>query len=74
MHVSFALRLAALLLGLFALLQLASITAIGLGLDAQARRTLPERLAAGERVFKSLLEQRAQVLTDAAAALAADAA
>ncbi|MBS0433389.1 MAG: hypothetical protein JSR75_00625, partial [Proteobacteria bacterium] len=74
LHVSFALRLAALLLGLFALLQLASITAIGLGLDAQARRTLPERLAAGERVFKSLLEQRAQALTDAAAALAADAA
>lgn len=74
MPVSFALRLAALLLGLLALLQLASITVIGLGLDAQARRTLPERLAAGERVFKSLLEQRAQTLTDAAAALAADAA
>ena len=46
LHTSFALRLAALLLGLLALLQLASITAIGLGLDAQARRTLPERLAA----------------------------
>lgn len=69
---SFAMRLAALFLGLLALVQIASFTAISASLGAQARSTLPERLAAGERVLKSLLDQRAQTLTEAAKLLAAD--
>lgn len=69
---SFAMRVAALFLGLLALVQIASFTAISASLGAQARSTLPERLAAGERVLKSLLDQRAQTLAEAAKLLAAD--
>ncbi len=69
---SFAMRMAALFLGLLALVQIASFTAISLGLGAHARSTLPDRLVAGERVLKSLLDQRAQTLTAAARLLAAD--
>ena len=69
---SFAMRVAALFLGLLALVQLASFTAISASLGAQARSTLPERLAAGERVLKSLLDQRAQTLAEGAKLLAAD--
>lgn len=69
---SFAMRVAALFLGLLALVQIASFTAISASLGAQARSTLPERLAAGERVLKTLLDQRAQTLTEAAKLLAAD--
>lgn len=69
---SFAMRVAALFLGLLALVQIASLTAISASLGAQARSTLPERLVAGERVLKSLLDQRAQTLAEAAKLLAAD--
>lgn len=69
---SFAMRVAALFLGLLALVQIASFTAISASLGAQARSTLPERLAAGERVLKSLLDQRAQTLAEGAKLLAAD--
>ena len=69
---SFAMRVAALFLGLLALVQIASFTAISASLGAQARSTLPDRLAAGERVLKTLLDQRAQTLAEGAKLLAAE--
>jgi diguanylate cyclase (GGDEF)-like protein len=69
---SFAARVAALFLGLLALLQIASFTAISASLGDHARGRLPDRLANGDRVLKALLEQRAQTLSAAARLLAAD--
>ena len=71
-HGSFGMRVAALFLGLLALVQIASFGAISAGLNRHARNTLPEQLATGERVFRSLLDQRAQTLTEGARLLAAD--
>ena len=60
----FALRVAALFLGLLALVQIASFSAIRSSLHAQAYRELPAELAVAERVMLAKLsgeaEQRAQ--------------
>ncbi len=69
---SFAMRVAALFLGLLALVQLASFTAISASLGAHARSTLPERLAAGERVLEALIAQRRQTAGEAARLIVAD--
>lgn len=65
-------RMVALLLGLLALLQIASFGAIGTGLAGHARSTLPGQLQVGERVLGNLLDQRAQALLAGASLLAAD--
>jgi diguanylate cyclase (GGDEF)-like protein len=71
-HGSFGARVVALFLGLLALVQIASFGAIGAGLSRHARSVLPEQLAAGEQVLKTVLDQRGQTLTEAAKLLAAD--
>ncbi len=71
-HASLGARVVALFLGLLALVQIASFSAISVGLNRHARSTLPDQLAVGERVLKALLDQRAQTLTEAARVLAAD--
>ena len=65
-------RMVALFLGLLALVQVASFSAISAGLSGHARGALPGQLEVGERVFASLLDQRAQTLVDGARLLAAD--
>jgi diguanylate cyclase (GGDEF)-like protein len=71
-HGSLGARVVALFLGLLALVQVASFGAISAGLNRHARGTLPEQLAVGERVLRTLLDQRAQTLTEGARLLAAD--
>ena len=71
-HASMGARMVALFLGLLALVQIASFSAISVGLNKHARSNLPDQLAVGERVLKALLDQRAQTLTEAARVLAAD--
>ena len=65
-------RIVALTLGLLLVVQVASFTAIRASLGQHARSTLPERLAVGERVLQSLLDQNAQKLSEGARLLAAD--
>jgi diguanylate cyclase (GGDEF)-like protein len=65
-------RVVALFLGLLAVVQIASFSAISTGLNRHARSALPEQLATGERVLQSLLERRAQTLVEGARLLAAD--
>ena len=65
-------RVVALFLGLLAVVQLASFSAISVGLNQHARGKLPEQLQVGERVLQSLLDQRAQTLIEAGRLLAAD--
>lgn len=65
-------RVVALFLGLLAVVQIASFSAISTGLNRHARSVLPEQLATGERVLQSLLERRAQRLVEGARLLAAD--
>jgi diguanylate cyclase (GGDEF)-like protein len=71
-HASLGARVVALFLGLLALVQIASFSAISVGLNKHSRSALPDQLAVGERVLKALLDQRAQTLTEAARVLAAD--
>ncbi len=71
-HGSFGARVVALFLALLALVQIASFSAIGVGLNRHAHGTLPGELDQGERVLQSLLDQRAQTLTEAARLMAAD--
>ncbi len=65
-------RVFALFLGLLAVVQIASFSAISTGLNRHARGALPEQLMTGERVLQSLLDQRAQTLIEGARLLAAD--
>jgi diguanylate cyclase (GGDEF)-like protein len=71
-HGSLGVRVFALFLGLLAVVQVASFSAISTGLNRHARSMLPEQLATGERVLQSLLDQRAQKLVEGARLLAAD--
>ena len=65
-------RLIATFLGLLLVVQLGGYTAIRTSLAGHAERQLPVNLDVGDRVLKSLLQQRAQKLTDGARLLAAD--
>ena len=65
-------RIVALTLGLLLVVQVASFAAIRASLGQHARNTVPERLAVGERVLQSLLDQNAQKLSEGARLLAAD--
>jgi diguanylate cyclase (GGDEF)-like protein len=65
-------RVFALFLGLLALVQAASFGAISTSLNRHARSVLPAQLATGERVLRSLLDQRAGKLGEGARLLAAD--
>ena len=65
-------RIVALTLGLLLVVQVTSFTAIRASLGQHARSTLPGRLAVGERVLQSLLDQNAQKLSEGARLLAAD--
>ena len=65
-------RIVTLFLALLVVVQLASFSAISAGLAHHAHDVLPERLAAGEQVLATLVDQRAQKLTEAARVLAAD--
>jgi len=72
MNRSVGARIVTLTLGLLALVQIASFTAISASLAQHARGVLPDRLAVGERVLQSLLDQKSQKLSDGARLLAAD--
>ena len=65
-------RIVTLFLVLILVVQLASFVAIGAGIDANARVAISNELAIGERVFRKLLEQNAEKLTQSARLLAAD--
>ena len=65
-------RIVTLTLGLLLLVQIASFTAISASLAQHARSVLPDQLAVGERVLQSLLEQKAQKLSEGARLLTAD--
>ena len=65
-------RIVLLTLGLLFAVQVASFTAIRASLAQHALSALPERLAVGERVLQSLLDQNAQKLSEGARLLAAD--
>ncbi len=65
-------RIVGVFLGLLLIVQIASFTAISASLGQHARSGLPGQLTVGERVLQSLLQQRAQKLTEGARLLAAD--
>ena len=65
-------RMVALFLGVLFAVQIASFSALRASLSEHAHRSLPARLDVGDRVFQSLLDQRAQKLIDGARLLAAD--
>ncbi len=65
-------RIVTLFIGLLLVVQVASFSAIRASLADHARGALPDRLEVGDRVLQSLLDQRAQTLTEGARLLAAD--
>jgi len=65
-------RIIALFLGLLLAVQLAGWSALHASLVDHARSELPTRLAEGERLLQTLLDRKAQGLTDGARLLAAD--
>jgi diguanylate cyclase (GGDEF)-like protein len=65
-------RIVGLFLGLLVVVQVASLAAIGHSIDVNARAGISADLENGERVFRRLLAQNAQNLTEAARLLAAD--
>jgi diguanylate cyclase (GGDEF)-like protein len=65
-------RLVLLFLGVLLLVQLAAFGVVRNSIDTNARRQLSQDLQVGERVWKRLLEQRAQKLLLGASVLAAD--
>ena len=65
-------RIVTLFLGLLLLVQGAGFLAIRGALEAGARSTLQQELALGERIWRRLLEQKAQTLTQGATLLASD--
>lgn len=65
-------RVVTLFLGLLAVVQIASFSAISAGLSRHARHALPGQIEVGERVLQSLLDRRAQTLIGGARLLAAD--
>ena len=65
-------RLIVTFLGLLLIVQLAGFSAIRASLSSHAHEELPTRIDLGDRVLNSLLQQRAQKLTDSARLLAAD--
>ena len=69
---SLSARIVALFLGLLLAVQAASFTAIRASIDSNARAGIDSELQVGERVFRRLLEQNAQKLTQGASLLAAD--
>lgn len=69
---SISTRIVTMFLGLLVVVQLASFAAMRDSLERHARNALPERLAVGQRVLGSLLDQQAQKLVEAARLLTAD--
>ncbi|MES2933499.1 MAG: EAL domain-containing protein [Pseudomonadota bacterium] len=65
-------RIATVFLVLILVIQVVSFIAIRAGIDANARAAIGNELAIGERVFRKLLEQNAEKLTQSARLLAAD--
>lgn len=65
-------RLIVTFLGLLLIVQLAGFSAIRASLSSHAHEELPTRIDLGDRVLNTLLQQRAQKLTDSARLLAAD--
>ena len=65
-------RIAGLFLGLLLLVQGAGFVTIRASIDRNARSTLAQELAVGERIWKRLLEQKSQSLAQGAGLLAAD--
>ncbi|MES2831539.1 MAG: EAL domain-containing protein [Pseudomonadota bacterium] len=69
---SFESRIVGLFLFMMLLVQLAGFVAIRSGIDHNARASIRSELEISERVFKRLLQQNAQRLTEGAQLLAAD--
>jgi diguanylate cyclase (GGDEF)-like protein len=65
-------RIVTLFLGLLLLVQLAGFAAIRASIESNARATLAQELAVGDRVWRRLLEQKSQALVQGASLLAAD--
>ena len=65
-------RIVGLFLGLLLLVQAAGFGAIRASIESSARQTLAAELQVGERVWRRLLEQRAESLVQGATLLAAD--
>jgi diguanylate cyclase (GGDEF)-like protein len=65
-------RIATIFLLLILAIQLAAFFAIQKGISANARKSIQEELAIGERVLQRLLDQNAQKLTQGARLLASD--
>jgi diguanylate cyclase (GGDEF)-like protein len=65
-------RIVALFLGLLLLVQLAGFAAIRASMEASARASLAQELQVGERIWRRLLAQKVQSLTQGSTLLAAD--
>ncbi|MFY9514503.1 MAG: EAL domain-containing protein [Rubrivivax sp.] len=65
-------RIVALFLGLLLLVQAAGFGVIGTSIERNARATLAHELEVGERIWRRLLEQKADALVQGATVLAAD--
>ena len=65
-------RIIALFLALLLAVQVASFASLRASLSSHAHHTLPTRLDEGERLLQTLLDRKAQALTDGAHVLAAD--
>jgi diguanylate cyclase (GGDEF)-like protein len=65
-------RIVGLFLGLLLAVQAAGFTAIGITIERSARETLAHELEVGERIWRRLLEQKADGLVQGAGLLAAD--
>jgi diguanylate cyclase (GGDEF)-like protein len=65
-------RIIVLFLALLLAVQLASFASLRASLASHAHRTLPTRLLEGERLLQTLLDRKAQAVTDGAQLLAAD--
>jgi diguanylate cyclase (GGDEF)-like protein len=71
-HWGISSRIVALSLALFLLIQLAVFGVVRESIDRSARQQIAQDLAVGERVWRRLLDQNAQKLSQGAALLAAD--
>ena len=65
-------RIILLFLAMLLAVQLSSFAALSASLSSHAHRVLPSKLREGERLLQSLLDRKAQTLTDGARLLAAD--
>ncbi len=71
-HWGLSSRIVALSLLLLLLIQAAVFSVVRIGIDQSARRQVGQELAVGERVWRRLLDQNAQKLSQGAGVLAAD--